>query len=299
MDQPEPLLVRDRASGQLVPERVFGGGALRFLYGTPQGLLLTRLLAARRPFSVLYGLAQRGRLSRRRVGAFAEALGIDASEAEKPLGEYRSLDEFFARRLRAGARPIDPHPDHLVSPADGRALAWQALPARLTIKDSQVGLRELVGEAALADELAGGPALLVRLAPADYHRFHFPAAGVAGRPRVLPGGLHSVHPIALAAGAPSLLNRRAVTRLESDRFGPLLLIEVGAMIVGTIEHTYFPGRVEKGAEKGTFHFGGSTVLVLARAGRVVWDEDLLASTAEGLETLVRMGTRVGRRGEAG
>lgn len=296
MREPEPLLVRDRASGRLVPERVFGQGGLRFLYGTRRGGLLTWLLAARRPMSALYGRLQRAGRSRGQIERFAARLGIDPAEAEKTLGEYACLDEFFARRLRPGARPVDPDPAHVVSPADGRALAWEAFPPALTVKRSRVSLAALVDEPALAAEFAGGPTLLVRLAPADYHRFHFPAEGVCGATRVLAGGLHSVHPIALAAGAPSLLNARTVTRLESDGFGPLLLIEVGAMLVGTIEQTYAPGRVARGAEKGTFHFGGSTVLVLARAGRVRWDDDLLASTADGIETLVRMGTRVGARG---
>lgn len=286
--------MRDRATGRLFAERVFGEGQLGFLYGTRRGRALLRLIATR-SFSALYGLGARSGRSRARIAGFVESLGIDPSEAERPLAEYRTLDEFFTRRLRPGARPVDEDPDHLVSPADGRALAWEALPERIEVKGSRADLARLLGDRELARRYAGGAGLLVRLAPADYHRFHFPDAGVAGPPRTLGGPLHSVHPIALAAGAPSLLNRRVVTRLESRGFGPVLLVEVGALVVGTIVQTHAPGPVARGQEKGTFRFGGSTVIALLEPGRVRWDEDLLASTREGVETLVRMGTRVGVR----
>ncbi|HBP19747.1 MAG TPA: phosphatidylserine decarboxylase, partial [Planctomycetes bacterium] len=123
----------------------------------------------------------------------------------------------------------------------------------------------------------------------------FPAAGRAGPSRPLEGPLHSVHPIALGGGAPSFVNKRSVCVLESEAFGPLALVEVGAMVVGTIEQTYRPGPVSRGEEKGTFHFGGSTVVLLAERGRLRLDEDLVRNSAEGIETYVRMGTRIARQ----
>src|SRR5689334_7227782 len=53
------------------------------------------------------------------LGAFARNYGIDVSEAEKPLEQYGGVQELFTRRLREGARPIDPSPATVVSPADG------------------------------------------------------------------------------------------------------------------------------------------------------------------------------------
>jgi len=221
---------------------------------------------------------------------------IDASEAELPIEAYASLDDFFTRRLKPGVRPIDRDPLHLISPADGRALAWSHLDgASLSVKGSHLSIRELLADDALSAELAEPCAIIVRLAPADYHRFHFPDDGDAGAPRSVGSRLHSVHPIALESGAPSFANHRIVTRLESDGFGPLVLVDVGALLVGTIVETFRQGRVRRGDERGYFRFGGSTVVVLARADRVALDDDLLAATREGIESRVRMGTRIARR----
>jgi phosphatidylserine decarboxylase len=290
---------RDRESGAVVEERVFGGDALRLLYGDRRARLFTDHLLTREPLNHVYGWLQRSPRSRRRIASFVAALGIDPSEAERPLAEYDSLDAFFTRRLKPGARPIDREPDHLVSPADGRVLAIPRLEGgRLSVKRCSIGLAELVGDADLAARYLGGAALIVRLAPADYHRFHFPETGLASPSRPAGRGLHSVHPIALAAGAPSFRNKRMVSSVETERFGKLLLVEVGALLVGTIVQTYRPGRVERGAEKGYFRFGGSTVILAIEPGRARVDEDLVAASADGLETYVKMGTRIARRAGA-
>lgn len=291
------ILIRDRRSGALFPEKVFSEGELRFLYGHPWGRRLERLLGSAGPTSALYGLLQRAPWSRRKVRGFVERLGIDASAAERPLDEYPTLDAFFTRRLRAGARPIDPAPEHLLSPADGRLLVHPAVDTQgaLSVKGNRVTLAHLLGDAALARRFAGGAVAVVRLAPADYHRFHFPADGVASPWRPLGCRLHSVHPIALESGAPSLRNKRALTTVMSPLWGPMVLIEVGAITVGTIVQTYRPGRVARGREKGYFRFGGSTMVVLLERDRVRWDDDLVDSSARGVETLVHVGTRIGAR----
>lgn len=287
-----PILVRDRATGALVAERVFSEAALRWVYGPGLRARLARAVATRTPFNRLYGLL------RRRPGgvrAFVEELGIDATEAELPLEAYASVDAFFVRRLRPGARPVDPDPATVVSPADGRALAFADLgpDARLPVKGAWLDLATLVGDAALARRWAGGSALVVRLAPADYHRTHWPHDGVASPPRRLGGRLHSVHPIALAAGAASFANRRVVTLLDGPA-GLAAVVDVGALLVGTIVEGYTPGPVRKGEEKSLFRLGGSTTVLAWEPGRVRLDDDLLEATRAGHESLVRVGARVGR-----
>lgn len=287
--------VRDRRSGAVFAEKVFGGDTLAFLYGKHGRWLTDRVLSGHAANRV-YGWLKRHPRSKREIAHFVDSLGIDASEAELPLDAYGSLDEFFCRKLRPGVRPIDPSPDHLVSPADARVLVVPRLTGQtLPVKGTNITVAELVDDAALAERYRGGAALIARLAPADYHRFHFPDDGVASAAHEVAGRLHSVHPIALAAGAPSLQNHRSVTVLESAGFGPLVMVEVGALLVGTIVQTYRPGRVRRGDEKGTFRFGGSTVVLLAAPGRLLLDGDLVSASEAGLETLVRVGERIGRR----
>lgn len=249
--------------------------------------------------SEAYGWFQRSPRSRAKIARFVSSLGVNVDEAERPLAEFASLDAFFTRRLKPGARPIDPDRDALIAPADGRLLVARLDGKPLAVKRSRVALDVLVGDPQLAARYLGGSAYLFRLAPVDYHRFHFPDGGTVEAPRAVGSKLHSVHPIALSAGAPSFRNKRSISVLKSDHFGAILMIEIGAMTIGTIVQTHAPGRVERGAEKGYFRFGGSTVVLLLEPGRVIVDEDLAASSAlelaDPIETLVKMGTRIGRR----
>ncbi len=283
---------RDRQSGALLRERVYAADQLEYLYGTPTGRLLLEAVS-RRTFSWLYGFTKRSRRSREQIRQFIDTLEVDTSELEKAVGAYESLDEFFSRRLTPGARPIDSNPDHLLSPCDGRALAWQSLGDReLAVKNSRTTIAALLAEPALAMEFADPAVLLVRLAAADYHRCHFPTDGTASAPRVAGSRLHSVHPIALEAGAPSFANYRVVTRIDSDRFGPLLIVEVGALTVGSIVQTFASSHVTRGQEKSYFRFGGSALVMLALARHIQFDDDLIHATGMGLESRVRVGTRV-------
>jgi phosphatidylserine decarboxylase len=283
----------DRETGTVKEERIYGRAALHFAYRTVPGRILMRLLP-HVPVSRLYGVLARLPASRSRIPRFVEQLGIDAAEAELPLSQYRSLDEFFCRRLKRDARPIDQSPLRFLAPADGRALVYpRTSDHRLVVKGCPVCLTELLGDPALVSCYDDGIVIVVRLAPCDYHRFHFPASGTAGKPRLLSGRLHSVHPFALENQAPSFRNKRAVTVLESGDFGRVTLVEIGAFAVGTIVQTYAPGSVRGGEEKGYFRFGGSTVVALVSANRMILDEDIVRTSERGLETFVKMGSGLG------
>jgi phosphatidylserine decarboxylase len=287
---------RDRETGRIETERIIGQRGLEMLYRTAVGRWLTNAVLRREPVSRCYGWLQRRPRSRRGIKRFVDNLGIDTGELEKPLEAYCSLDDFFTRKLRPEVRPVDENADHLVSPADGRVLVYPNVSdGELVVKQCRVKLDELLGDVALAARFRDGTVVIVRLSPADYHRFHFSDGGQASPTRWIGRGLHSVHPIALTAGAASFYNKRTITRLESHNFGPLLLIDVGALFVGDIIQTYQPGHVERGQEKGYFRFGGSTVVIVAQPGRVRLDDDLIESSQTGLETYVRMGTRIGCR----
>lgn len=282
----------NRETGQVEAEVIYGETELRFLYGSAPGRWL-RQWVTHPWFSTFNAIPKRYFSGARAIAEFAQRYQVNVAEAEKSLDQYSSLDDFFCRKLKPGARSIADNSDALVSPADGRVLVYPHLQGQtLTVKQQQVSVADLLGSATAAEEVNGGAAAVVRLAPKDYHRFHFPVAGQAGKARLLPGRLESVHPIALDAGAPSFANKRTVTRIETERFGPVYMVDVGALTVGTLVQTYRPGAVSKGQEKGYFRFGGSTVVVLWGRNGPRFDQDLIENSQAQMETLVKYGTQI-------
>ncbi|MDB5099232.1 MAG: hypothetical protein JWM80_3653 [Cyanobacteria bacterium RYN_339] len=283
---------RKRDSGEIVEEAIFSERTLRWFYEHPVGSLVFRGLLNNRPFCDWYGRQMDRPRTAARIPDFIAQFGIDMAEAEPAT--YKSFNAFFTRRLLPTARPFDQDPRALCAAGDGKALVYPVLDedVRLPIKGTACSPEALLaGEAAA---FAGGAALILRLAPYDYHRFHFPDGGMAAAARRVPGGYHSVNPIALAK-VPDLFcrNKRDVTIVETDHFGKVAIIEVAAITIGTIVQTYQPGRVERGQEKGYFQYGGSTVVLLFEPGRVRFDDDLVADSVAGLEVAVKCGSRIG------
>lgn len=300
MDAADPLVYRDRASGELRHERVYAARLLDWMYNTRSGGWAETLLCGGAWASRVYGWWQRRPSSRRRIRPFARRLGIDVSECLRPLDEFASLAEFFTREIDLTRRPLDPDPLACLSPVDGKVLVEPRVTAgqTLRIKRALFDLERLVGDARLARAYDGGAAAVCRLSLADYHHVHFPTGGVPDAAVELHGRYHAGGPYARRRLVPFFgENRRARTSFASDVFGELLLIEVGAFTVGSIRQGFTPGkRVERGARKACFELGGSTVVLLFRPGTIVFDDDLRAWSARGIETYVRLGDTLGRRG---
>jgi phosphatidylserine decarboxylase len=227
--------------------------------------------------------------------AFARAVGANLDEAELPLGEYPSFGEFFARGLKAGARPIDPDPAAVISPCDGVTAACGVATdgTLLQAKGHTYRLAELVADEALAARLTGGHYATIYLSPRDYHRVHAPIDGSVVGYEYLPGALWPVNP-RLAGRREGLLarNERLVIHLNSRVAGDVALIMVGAVGVGNIRlsHPGFPSQppdtatlrrfrerhrveiagvpVRRGDELGAFRLG-STVVMAFSPGAVV------------------------------
>ncbi|MBP5791729.1 MAG: phosphatidylserine decarboxylase [Kiritimatiellae bacterium] len=279
-----------RETGERRTESVMGGGALRFAYETLLGRTLWPVLFGSKAVSALMGLYYDSRLSRGAIKLLASIPGCKADEAEKPIGEYGSFNEFFTRRLKDGARPVG---EGFASPADGRLMLYPDVGADdpIPVKKAVKPLKEVLCEEALEGRF---DVAVVRLAPVDYHRFHFPCdMELAGETKVVAGRYDSVSPIALAV-RPDVYagNERQIVRGVAG-FGEIWMVDVGAFGVGTIVQTFKGARQKKGAEKGYFKFGGSTVIVVTRAGAVKYCADIVRNSAEGVETLVKARERLG------
>ncbi|MCB1224626.1 MAG: phosphatidylserine decarboxylase [Verrucomicrobiales bacterium] len=288
----------NRHSGQEETEAVYGEAFLKWTYQSAVGRLALHALAKRALFSRWYGWRMDQPASRAKVAPFVEKYGLNEAEFALPTADFPTFNAFFSRALQPTARPIDAAPESLVFPADGRHLLIPQLnePVDFWVKGLRFDVAALLRDEALTRRFAGGSMLISRLCPVDYHRFHFPCAGVPSEARRLDGPLFSVSPLALRA-RPSILweNVRYLTELDAGDGGRVLYLEIGATCVGAVRQTYRPGvAVAKGEEKGLFLFGGSSVITLFEAGRVDWDNDLRRCSARGMELYARMGERVGR-----
>jgi phosphatidylserine decarboxylase len=293
----EPIRFYNRYTRSLETEQVYGEKWLRWSYETALGRLAVAALLKRAWFSHWYGWRMNRSISAQKVVPFILDYGLNAAEFAKGPFEFRTFNEFFYRALKKEARPIAVGDEVAVLPADGRHLMFPDVDAAegFYVKGVKFTLAELFGDEELAQPFAGGAMVISRLCPVDYHRFHFPVAGTPSEPRLINGYLFSVNPIALRRNAGYLVqNKRAVTLIDAPRFGRVAMFEVGATCVGSIKNVFPEGRpVAKGAEKGFFTFGGSCVITVFQKGRIRFDEDFVAQSAQQIETYARMGDRLG------
>jgi phosphatidylserine decarboxylase len=241
---------------------------------------------------------------------FARLYDIDLSEVEKPLSEYRGFDEFFTRRLRPSARPIDLRDDSVVSPADGTVTESGVVNAGqlLQAKGIQFSLAELLADPDAAARLEGGAYVITYLSPRDYHRVHTPLPGRVVAWHHVPGTLFMVGAKSVVR-EPGLFirNERFVTLAEgpSGLFAVVMVAAVGvghitaaydsevathhrAFLRAAVRHRRYdvPRPLAKGDEIGTFHLGSTTIAVF-EPGRVQ-----LEPMTSGAKT--RMGEAIGR-----
>lgn len=285
-------------TGKMETEQVYGESFLRFAYGNPLGKLALHLFIKRPFFSHWYGWRMNQDTSRQKIAPFLQQYGLDPSEFLDVVESYRSFNEFFYRKLKPEARPIDADPSSIVFPADGRHLAFANAGeiSSVFVKGQSFDLTELLGSAELASRYEKGALLLSRLCPVDYHRFHFPLAGIPQGAHLINGPLFSVSPIALRQNLSYFWqNKRSITPMATENCGTVLVLEIGATCVGSIHQTYEKGQaIKKGAEKGYFAFGGSSTILLFEPGRIEIDADLLHRSRNCTETYARMGTAFAR-----
>ena len=235
------------------------------------------------------------RISRVVERAYVRLYGVDMTDVAPRQGAYPTIDAFFTRPLRPGARAISQA--RVISPADGRLVALGRIEtgARFRVKAQDYAADELIGEP--ADMYVGGSYAVVYLAPRDYHRVHAPVDGDIRRVRGIRGDLYPVNTLG-ERHVPRLLvrNERVIVFIETREFGRVAVVLVGAFCVGRITVPMLPGRavhpgdhtiepprrVLRGDEIGTFHLG-STVVVLVGAdtilshvpGRIQYGQGLL------------------------
>jgi len=274
----------------LAPEESRGQ---RFFYQSPFGRVLLSLLI-RPALSRLAGRFLDSRLSCSLIPRFIRKNHISMEEVEPR--KFLSFNDFFTRQLKENARPIDSDPFALISPCDCRLSVFPIeKDSRFFIKGSHYTVSSLLQTKKWDEYLEGGYCAIFRLTVSDYHRYCYFDSGTKGENVFLPGVLHTVNPISTQGIPIYQTNCREYSLLETEHFGPVIQMEVGALLVGRILNYHQEHRFSRGEEKGRFEFGGSTVVLLFPKGRIRWEEGLTEQSAQGLERIVKLGEKVGEK----
>lgn len=289
----DPIVFINRKTKSKIEEKTPGAGFLNFLYSHPFGKLSLNLLFKRKLVSAVGGWYMNSKKSAVRVNKFIADHNMDMSAYLVPEKGFKTFNEFFYRKIAPESRPIG---KDFVCPADGKVLAFENIEAsqQFFVKGGLFNLKSFLESNELAQKYEGGGMVIIRLAPTDYHRYHFPCEGLAGESIPVKGHYLSVSPLALKKSLDIFLkNKREYMILESGSYGDVLICDVGATMVGTIIQTYTSGsKIKKGQEKGYFAFGGSTLVVLTEKDKVSFSKDLLENSQKGWETEVKMGETI-------
>lgn len=284
----------DRKTGELCRENVMGDAAIKWAYRSLSGKIFAPFIFGSSIMSRLLGFYFDSSFSKSKISQVILDLNIDESEFAKVTKEFSSFNDFFTRKLKSEARPFSSDKNCVLSPADGRLLVYNEVSGRslMKVKGVEDSLDNLFG-----DELTDfndGHVAVVRLCPSDYHRYHFPCDGTVVDEVKIKGKFHSVNPIALKAKKRIFcINKRSYTLIETEEFGKIAFMEVGAFGVAGIHQTYSGIKVNRMQEKGYFDFGGSTVILLFQKGTIKFDADLIENSKSGIETLVKAGATIG------
>ncbi|KAI0698236.1 phosphatidylserine decarboxylase-domain-containing protein [Cytidiella melzeri] len=240
------------------------------------------------------------------IPSFIDTYAVQLDDLLEPdIKKYRTFNEFFYRKLKDGARPVqnEEDPKQVCSAADCRLTVFQnvTFAKQFWIKGSQFDIPSLLNVAPdsdIAKQFDDSSLAVFRLAPADYHRFHAPLDLTFGSTVDIPGQYYTVNPQAVNEPGFDVFttNKRSVLyATHTPSKTPVAYVAIGAMLVGSIVWTRKEGeQVKRGEELGYFAYGGSTVVVVFPKGFMSLDEDLVENSKKPIETLMKVGYSLGK-----
>lgn len=278
-----------RQDKSFIEDSQYGGSYLEKLYNTWYGRVLSKFILLP-VFSSMATSKDRLRPSAKKIAPFVEKYNINMSDFEDR--EYDSFSDFFTRSIKPGKRPVDGEVNAVISPADSKVLCYDINDdLKFTVKGSVYTPDEITGNCTDVSSFAGGKALVFRLSMDDYHHYCFIDSGRVLSSNEIKGKLHTVSSISSKYKIYKE-NHRIVNVLDTDHFGKVIYIEVGALLVGRIKNNGAL-QFEKGQEKGYFEQGGSTIVLFFEKDKIKVDGDILEMSGNGIETKVKMGERIG------
>jgi len=279
-------------NGSLEQEQICPERWMRLIYENPVGGASLLWLVKRKAVSRLYGLYCRTGLSAKVIPKFIEKYQVDMTGCNST---YKNFAQFFSREKANVSFPAQT--TALGSPCEGLVSVFANIKSEQVIaaKGADFSLTELFADANLAREYEGGTMVSIRLTPAHYHRMHFFDDGIVESTRMIKGDLYSVSPLALNRVVRLYCrNKRALIQFSTQNFGDVVLVEVGATFVGSIVHCFKDGqKVERGQVASYFKPGGSLILMFLKKDAFQPSPELIAHTAEGMETKISIGEPIG------
>ncbi|AWB45834.1 phosphatidylserine decarboxylase [Paenibacillus sp. CAA11] len=221
-------------------------------------------LSSRKWIAAMTGRFSHSSLSRHIIPMFAKAYHIPLHEAEKELSEYRTLNEFFTRRLKPGMRPIHSEPDMMISPVDSLITAMGPIDAGtiLNVKGQNYTIAELLNHSPYMDKYKHGFFFVLYLSPTDYHRIHTPVAGRKLESEHIKGKVYPVNDFGMTHMKSVLSRNERLITYISHELGEVAVVKVGAMNVSSIKYVdEAAGEWNRGDDLAYFEFGSTVVLL--------------------------------------
>ena len=291
MGQSRPLPVWNRRTGEMSEERHPDTQAT---YETQPRRSPMQWLESHPLFDWLLAAYYDTRLSVGSIDPFIRAHKLDMSEFEPVI--YRSYSDFFERYFKSGMRHFPTEAGMMGAFAEARYFGWDQIEPeqKFPIKGHSLAVEEILGDEAKAAPFRGGPVILARLSPEDYHHAHYFDDGETVDCWWRGGRLWTVNWRALL-NMPEILfvNERQINVLETRNFGRVAFVEIGALSVGRIlqvQRRDVP--FQRGDEKSVFRFGGSAIALFGEPGRWRPSRDIVEHTREGVETHISLGDSI-------
>ena len=142
------IRIYNRKTSKYDTENVAGEKYIKWCYESPLGKSFLELFIKRKLFSRVYGLYCDTKFSQRKIKPFVKSLSIDMGKCVNDINDYKSFNDFFIRKLKPEARPINFDSNILISPGDGRLFAYTNINMDnlIQVKNIHYSLSELIGD---------------------------------------------------------------------------------------------------------------------------------------------------------
>lgn len=277
------MKIWDRQENIYIEEIEHEKEKLEFLYNTLFGRILLKCLIARPIFSKIEARYYKSSLSKKDIIPFIKKHHIKIKKSE--LKKFKSFNDFFTRKEKV--KEESEESNVLVAPCSSRLQVYD-IEDSLKIKNGTYDIKDIVNKEI---EIRNGKILIFRLAVDDYHRFIFIDNGRIKERYKIKGVLHTVRPISEKYKVYAK-NFRVVNILETENFGEIIEVDVGALLIGHIVERKVK-RFRRLDEKGYFEYGGSTIIMIVNEAIEI-DEDILEQSRLGYETKVNIGEKIGK-----